>query len=78
MTDPLLAELASSSVHFIGDMLPPLSQDLPSYIDPGTGSLAVQILIAGLVGGAFVARSYWTRIATRLRRLFSRGNAPRD
>ncbi len=76
--DPLLAELASSSIHLIGEMLPPVSPGLHAYIDPGTGSLVVQILIAGLVGGAFVAKSYWARIGTRLRRLFSRDGDRRD
>lgn len=76
--DPLLAELTSSSIHHIGEMLPSVSPGIPAYIDPGTGSLAVQILIAGLVGGAFVARSYWLKIGALVRRLFSRDGDRRD
>ncbi|MEE8373793.1 MAG: hypothetical protein V3R87_08745 [Dehalococcoidia bacterium] len=76
--DPLLAELASSSIHLTREMLPPVSQALPAYIDPGSGGLIVQLLVAGLIGGAFVARSYLARVGIRLRRLFSRGGAPRD
>jgi hypothetical protein len=33
-----------------------------AYIDPGTGSLLVQGLIAGLAAAAVVARGYWYRI----------------
>jgi hypothetical protein len=33
-----------------------------AYIDPGTGSLIVQGIIAGLAGAAAVARLYWYRI----------------
>ena len=76
--DPLLADLASSSIHLTREMLPPVSPALPAYIDPGSGGLIVQLLVAGMIGGAFVARSYLARMGTRLRRLFSRGDSPRD
>ncbi len=76
--DSLLVELASTSTHFIREMLPPSSQAISSYIDPGSGSLIVQILVASLVGGAFVARSYWMKIGARLRKLLSRGDTTRD
>lgn len=76
--DQLLVELASSSIHLTAEMLPPSSPDLASYIDPGTGTLVVQFLVAGLLGGAFMARSYWMRIGARLRRLFSRDGGRRD
>jgi hypothetical protein len=32
------------------------------YLDPGTGSIIVQALIAGAVGVLTVARLYWSRI----------------
>jgi hypothetical protein len=33
-----------------------------AYIDPGTGSYLLQILIASLLGAAFALKIYWTRI----------------
>ncbi|NQT35228.1 hypothetical protein HQ587_08560 [bacterium] len=33
-----------------------------AYLDPGTGSYLVQILIAGLVGAAFSVKIFWQRI----------------
>jgi hypothetical protein len=33
-----------------------------AYIDPGTGSYILQIVIAGLVGAAFTLKLFWKRI----------------
>ena len=33
-----------------------------SYLDPGSGSYLLQLLIAGALGAAFAVRLYWTRI----------------
>ena len=33
-----------------------------NYIDPGTGSLVIQILIASLVGGLFMLKVYWRKV----------------
>jgi hypothetical protein len=40
-----------------------------AYIDPGTGSYILQIVIAGLVGAAFTLKIFWKRILI----FFSRG-----
>ena len=32
------------------------------YLDPGTGSLLIQLAIGALVGGWFVIKNYWIRI----------------
>ena len=40
------------------------------YLDPGSGSFLIQLLIAALLGGAFVIRSYWGKILEFFRRLF--------
>ena len=39
---------------------PLLGRDL--YLDPGSGSYLLQLLIAGLVGSAFMLRTFWSRI----------------
>ncbi len=39
-----------------------------AYLDPGTGSFALQGLIAGVAGGVISIRSYWRRIGGLFRR----------
>ena len=46
-----------------------LSDNAYAYIDPGTGSYILQIVIAGLVGAAFTLKLFWKRIQI----FFSRG-----
>ena len=38
--------------------------DAQAYIDPGTGSLIIQSLIAALVGGLFLIKTYWNKLKT--------------
>ena len=45
-----------------------------AYVDPGTGSYFLQILLAGILGGAFAVRIYWRRI----RRFLARRGPGRD
>jgi hypothetical protein len=42
-----------------------------AYVDPGTGSYVIQLLIAGLAGIAFAIKIYWGRIMG----LFSRSSS---
>lgn len=41
-------------------LAPPGGQD--HYLDPGSGSYLLQLLIASLLGGAFLLRTFWSRI----------------
>lgn len=43
-----------------------------AYIDPGTGSLVLQMLIAGVLGAAFAVKRFWRTIAAFLRSVFKR------
>jgi membrane associated rhomboid family serine protease len=43
-----------------------------AYVDPGTGSMAVQMIIGGLVAGAFVIKTYYYQLKRRIARLFGR------
>jgi hypothetical protein len=45
-----------------------------AYIDPGTGSYILQIVIAGLVGAAFTLKLFWKRIQL----FFHKGSAKQD
>lgn len=33
-----------------------------AYIDPGTGSLVIQVLIASFLGGLFLLKVYWKKV----------------
>lgn len=44
---------------FVLVMFPPSAH---AYIDPGTGSYILQIVIAGLAAGAFAIKMFWRRI----------------
>ena len=41
---------------------------MAQYLDPGSGSVVVQLLVAGLVGVGAVLRLYWNQIKARLRK----------
>ena len=41
------------------------------YLDPGAGSVIVQVIIAGVVGLAAVLKFYWTKLVA----VFSRTNS---
>ncbi len=42
-----------------------------AYLDPGTGSYILQLLIAGLVGAAFAVKLFWKNIKAFFIDLFS-------
>lgn len=33
-----------------------------AYLDPGTGSIILQLLLGGVAGGAVVAKLYWHKL----------------
>jgi len=43
-----------------------------AYIDPGTGSYFLQMLIAGLLGALFAIKMFWTSIKDFFKNLFGR------
>ncbi len=46
-----------------------------AYLDPGTGSYIFQLLLAAVVGLAFVIKVFWGRIKSFFSRLFSKNHA---
>ena len=44
-----------------------------AYLDPGTGSIIIQVVIGVAVGGLVTVKIFWSRIKTFLKSLFSRG-----
>ena len=42
-----------------------------AYLDPGTGSLIIQVIVAALLGAAFTVKVYWQNIKTFFANRFS-------
>lgn len=49
------------------------TSELHAYLDPGTGSILIQGLIAGIAAAALIVKTYWYRIKS----LFA-GDRPED
>jgi hypothetical protein len=49
-----------------------LDDNAYAYIDPGTGSYVIQIVIAFLVTTLFLIKSFWIRIKVFFTKLFSK------
>ena len=47
-------------------------RDAHAYLDPGTGSYVLQMIIAGALGAAFAIKMSWMRIKRFITGLFSR------
>lgn len=42
-----------------------------AYIDPGSGSIVIQVIIATLVGALVAIKAFWSRIKTSVKNTFS-------
>ncbi|MBN2464758.1 hypothetical protein JXD38_03925 [candidate division WOR-3 bacterium] len=51
-------------------LLPSIAQ---AYLDPGTGSYVLQLLLGTLLGGLFALGLFWRRVLAFIKRLFRRG-----
>ena len=51
----------------------PYPEATDAYLDPGTGSVILQMGIAALVGGLFAVKIFWGRIRAFFRSLWPRG-----
>ncbi len=46
--------------------------DANAYLDPGTGSIIIQALIAGFVGAVFIIKIYYRKIKIFFANIFSK------
>lgn len=46
------------------------TKDAHAYLDPGSGSYLLQIIIAGLVGGLFTVKTFWFQIKSFFTNIF--------
>jgi hypothetical protein len=49
-----------------------------AYLDPGTGSYVVQLLIGSLLGGLFAMGVFWRRVVAFLKHLFKRESSDEE
>ena len=49
-----------------------LVSDAHAYIDPGSGSALLQLILGGVAGIGVVAKLYWEQVKTQCRSLFGR------
>ncbi|OHB60677.1 MAG: hypothetical protein A2167_09120 [Planctomycetes bacterium RBG_13_46_10] len=47
---------------------------LCAYLDPGTGSIIFQVIIAGLCGGLLAVKIFWSKIKSFFKGFFFKGN----
>jgi hypothetical protein len=62
-----------ASVGLLAPLLRPVA-----YLDPGTGSFIIQMLIAAALGGAFLMRGYIVKGFKALFKLFGRSEPTED
>lgn len=58
--------IVGSSVLLI--VLSLIPEDVHAYIDPGSGSMILQLLLAGVAGAAMACKLYWRRFLSFFRR----------
>ena len=62
-----------STIQFLTIILCGISVDNAyAYLDPGTGSYVIQVVIAAFLGGLFAIKMFWTKIKTFFKNLFSK------
>jgi hypothetical protein len=52
----------------LGSFLSAPDQRTLAYLDPGSGSFILQLLLAALVGSLFILKTYWKRIIAFFRK----------
>jgi len=48
------------------------------YLDPGSGSFLIQLIIASLLGAVFVVRASWSKIKSFFKRTFNQSESDLD
>lgn len=44
-----------------------------AYLDPGSGSFFIQMLLAGLLGASFMLKNFWKKVKEFIAKIFSGG-----
>jgi len=59
-----------NAIEWLARSIPEILIRPANYLDPGSGSYLLQLLIASALGAAFAVRLYWTRIKAFFTRRF--------
>lgn len=62
----IISYIISGSTFIITDLNSALIKE-HAYLDPGSGSFILQLILAALLGSFFVFKSYWKKIINFLR-----------
>ena len=65
------------SVYGLVGLMAPLMRPT-AYLDPGTGSFLIQMLIAAVLGSAFLLRGYIVKGFKAILKLFGRSESTKD
>lgn len=68
--------MLNSGVELVGLLAPVLRP--AAYLDPGTGSFIIQMLIAAALGGAFLLRGYIAKGFKAILKLFGRSEPTQE
>lgn len=60
-----------------GSILPPL-KGISAYLDPGSGSLILQVILAAILGGLLLLKSSWAKVKDGVLKLFNRPKNEED
>lgn len=52
----------------------PITSQVILYIEPGTLTMIIQVLIAGAIAGLFMLKTFWGRVKLFLTKLFRKDN----
>jgi len=47
-----------------------------AYLDPGSGSFFIQMVLAGLLGASFMLKNFWKKVKEFITKIFSGGKGP--
>ncbi len=76
MTSPSASRHQSTAVPLVASLVLWIvlvsAEPAYAYIDPGSGSMMLQLLLGGVAGLAVIGRLHWRRFSERARALFSR------
>jgi hypothetical protein len=61
-------------VYLLSNLTP--VQNISAYLDPGSGSFLIQLLIGGIVGLLLVIKTFWGRIKLFLNKMMGKTPPP--
>jgi hypothetical protein len=69
MNNPRISQLHCNAIP-LGLLILTLPIDAHAYLDPGTGSMVLQVIIAGILGAVFTFKSYVRAVITSITGIF--------